>query len=155
MGFLEQVRTSCGPQSLSKHRMPGLGVCVVPRGPQRHPSAGPWGASYRRGVTKDTRQHLDKGQGLDLVDDGTRWRGRRGSTLWVFWNKSLVVEGGGTSLCNFANLRDHCLCGDLYMRKDKDNRRRGKRCQTGGREILFKATAVDEVDTKRHRGTPA
>ena len=21
---------------------------------------------------------------LDLVDDGTRWRGRRGSTLWVF-----------------------------------------------------------------------
>ena len=26
MGFLEQVRTSCGPQSLSKHRMPGLGV---------------------------------------------------------------------------------------------------------------------------------
>ena len=58
-------------------------------------------------------------------------------------------------MCNFANLKDHCLCGDLYMRKDKDNRRRGKRCQTGGREILFKATAVDEVDTKRHRGTPA
>ena len=27
MGFLEQVRTSCGPQSLSKGRMPGLGVC--------------------------------------------------------------------------------------------------------------------------------
>ena len=27
MGFLEQVRTSCGPQSLSKRRMPGLGVC--------------------------------------------------------------------------------------------------------------------------------
>ena len=27
MGFLEQVRTSCGPQSLSKSRMPGLGVC--------------------------------------------------------------------------------------------------------------------------------
>jgi hypothetical protein len=36
----------------------------------------------------------------------------------------VVVEGGGASLCNFENLRDHCLCGDLYMRKDKDNRRR-------------------------------
>ena len=29
MGFLEQVRTSCGPQSLSKSRMPGLGVCCA------------------------------------------------------------------------------------------------------------------------------
>ena len=27
LGFLEQVSTSCGPQSLSKCRMPGLGVC--------------------------------------------------------------------------------------------------------------------------------
>ena len=36
MGFLEQVRTSCGPQSLSKCRMPGLGVC------------GPSGASNTR-----------------------------------------------------------------------------------------------------------
>ena len=50
--------------------------CVVPRGPQKHPSAGPWGASYRRGVTKDTRPHLDRGHGLDLVEDGTRSRGR-------------------------------------------------------------------------------
>ncbi len=33
MGFFEQVRTSCGPQSLSKSRMPGLGVCCAPRGP--------------------------------------------------------------------------------------------------------------------------
>ena len=50
--------------------------CVVPRGPQKHPSAGPSGASYRRGVTKDARQHLHRGHGLDLVDDGTRSRGR-------------------------------------------------------------------------------
>ena len=64
--------------------------CVVPRGPQKHPLAGPWGASYRRGVTKDARPHLRKGHRLDLVDDGTRWRGRGGSTLWVFWNKSAL-----------------------------------------------------------------
>ena len=42
MGFLEQVRTSCGPQSLSKHRMPGLGVGVwflwgLKNIPQLHP----------------------------------------------------------------------------------------------------------------------
>jgi hypothetical protein len=36
MGFFEQVSTSCGPQSLSKCRMPGLGVC------------GPSGASNTR-----------------------------------------------------------------------------------------------------------
>jgi hypothetical protein len=60
------------------------------RGAQKHPSAGPWGASYRRGVTKDARTHLRKGHGLDLVDDGTHSRGRRGSTLWVFWNKSAL-----------------------------------------------------------------
>jgi hypothetical protein len=64
--------------------------CVVPRGPQKHPSAAPWGASYRRGVTKDTRPHLRKGHRLDLADDGTRSRGRGGSTLWVFWNKSTL-----------------------------------------------------------------
>ena len=64
--------------------------CVVPRGPQKHPSAAPWGASYRRGVTKDTRPHLRKGLRLDLADDGTRSRGRGGSTLWVFWNKSAL-----------------------------------------------------------------
>jgi hypothetical protein len=63
---------------------------VVPRGPQKHASAGPWGASHRRGVTKDPRPHLHKGHGLDLVDDMTRWRGRLGSTLWVFWNKSAL-----------------------------------------------------------------
>jgi hypothetical protein len=50
--------------------------CVVPRGPQKHPLAGPWGAWYRRGVTKDARPHLGKGHRLDLVDDGTRSRGR-------------------------------------------------------------------------------
>ena len=50
--------------------------CVVLRGPQKHPSAAPWGASYRRGVTKDTRPHLRKGHRLDLADDGTRWRGK-------------------------------------------------------------------------------
>ena len=50
--------------------------CVVPRGPQKHPLAGPWGASYRRGVTKDVRPHLRKGHRLDLVDNGTRSRGR-------------------------------------------------------------------------------
>jgi hypothetical protein len=50
--------------------------CVVPRGPQKHPSAAPWGASYRRGVTKDTRPHLRKGHRLDLADNGTRSRGR-------------------------------------------------------------------------------
>jgi hypothetical protein len=49
---------------------------VAPRGPQKDPSAGPWGASCRRGVTKDPRPHLHKGHGLDSVDDGTRWRGR-------------------------------------------------------------------------------
>ena len=64
--------------------------CVVPRDPQNHTSAAPWGASYCRGVTKDTRPHLRKGQRLDLADDGTRWRGRGGSTLWVFWNKSAL-----------------------------------------------------------------
>jgi hypothetical protein len=50
--------------------------CVVPRGPQKHTSSGPWGASYRRGVKQDPRTHLHKGRGLDLVDDGTRSRGR-------------------------------------------------------------------------------
>ena len=50
--------------------------CVVPRGPRKHPSAAPWGALYRGGVTKDTRPHLRKGHRLDLADDGTRWRGR-------------------------------------------------------------------------------
>ena len=50
--------------------------CVVHRGPQKHPSAGPWGASYRLWVTKDTRPHLDRGHGLHLVDNGTRSRGR-------------------------------------------------------------------------------
>ena len=64
--------------------------CVVPRGPQKHPCACPWGASNRRGVTKDARTHLRKGHRLDLVDNGTRWRGRGGSTLWVFWNKSAL-----------------------------------------------------------------
>ena len=64
--------------------------CVVPREPQTHPSAGPWGASHRRGVKKDPRTHLHKGCGFDLVDDGTRSRGRRGTTLWVFWNKSAL-----------------------------------------------------------------
>jgi hypothetical protein len=66
--------------------------CVVPRGPQKHTSAGPWGASYRRGVKQDPRTHLHKGRGLDLVDDGTRSRGRQGSTLWVFLNKSALRE---------------------------------------------------------------
>jgi hypothetical protein len=47
--------------------------CVVPRGPQKHPSAAP---SYRRGVTKDTRPHLRKGHRLDLADNGTRSRER-------------------------------------------------------------------------------
>jgi hypothetical protein len=50
--------------------------CAVPRGPHKHLSAAPWGALYRRGVTKDTRPHLRKGHRLDLVDDMTRWRGR-------------------------------------------------------------------------------
>jgi hypothetical protein len=76
MGFLEQVRTSCGPQSLSKRRMPGLVGVWSLGGLKNTPSAGPWGASYRRGVTKDPRPHLRKGHGLDLVDDGTRSRGR-------------------------------------------------------------------------------
>jgi hypothetical protein len=76
MGFLEQVCTSCGPQSLSKRRMPGLVGVWSLGGLKNTPSAGPWGASYRRGVTKDPRPHLRKGHGLDLVDDGTRSRGR-------------------------------------------------------------------------------
>ena len=50
--------------------------CVVPRGPQTHTSAGPWGASYRRGVNEDPRTRLPNWRGLDLVDDGTRSRGR-------------------------------------------------------------------------------
>ncbi|OBQ29585.1 MAG: hypothetical protein AN487_24250, partial [Anabaena sp. CRKS33] len=75
-GFFEQVRTSCGPQSLSKSRMPGLGVCCAPRGPQNKAPAGPWGASHRRGVKEDPPTHLPKGHGLDLVDDGTPSRGR-------------------------------------------------------------------------------
>ena len=61
--------------------------CVVARGPQKHPSAAPWGALHRRGVTQDTRPHLRMGHRLDLVDVGTRSRGRGGSTLRVFWNK--------------------------------------------------------------------
>ena len=43
-----------------------------------------------RSVTEDTRPHLRKGHRLDLADDGTRSRGRGGSTLWVFWNKSAL-----------------------------------------------------------------
>ena len=76
--------------------------CVVPRGPQKHPSAAPWGASYRRGVTKDTRPHLRKGHRLDLADDGTRSRGRGGSTLWVFWNKSALRARVVALLCNLG-----------------------------------------------------
>ena len=53
----------------------GLG-CVVPRGLQNHASAGPWGASHRRGVKENPPTHLPKGPGLDLVDDGTPSRGR-------------------------------------------------------------------------------
>jgi predicted small metal-binding protein len=89
MGFLEQVRTSCGPQSLSKRRMPGLGVCGS-SGASKTPLSWPLGSIVPWGVTKDARAHLRKGHGLDLVDDGTRSRGRRGSTLWVFWNKSAL-----------------------------------------------------------------
>ena len=71
--------------------MPGLRVSEwFLGGLQKHPLAGPWEASYRRGVTKDARPHLRKGHRLDLVDDGTRSRGRGGSTLWVFWNKSAL-----------------------------------------------------------------
>ena len=50
--------------------------CVVPRGSPKHSSAGPLGASDRRGVTKDARPHLRKVHRFDLVDDGTRSRGR-------------------------------------------------------------------------------
>ena len=53
----------------------GLG-CVVARGPQNHASAGPWGASHRRGVKQDPPTHLSTGHGRDLVDDGTPSRGR-------------------------------------------------------------------------------
>ena len=53
----------------------GLG-CVVPRGPQNHASAGPWGASHCRGVKQDPPTHLPKRHGRDLVDYGTRSRGR-------------------------------------------------------------------------------
>jgi hypothetical protein len=89
MGFLEQVSTSCGPQRLSKHRMPGLGVCGS-SGSSQTPLGSPLGSIVPSGVTKDTRPHLRKGHRLDLADDGTRWRGRGGSTLWVFWNKSAL-----------------------------------------------------------------
>ena len=51
-------------------------ACVVSRGPQTHTSAGPWGASYCRGVKEDPRTRLPNWCGLDLVDDGTRLRGR-------------------------------------------------------------------------------
>jgi hypothetical protein len=56
MGFLEQVRTSCGPQSLSKRRMPGLGVCGSSGSSKTPLIAGPLGSIDlvdRRGVTKD------------------------------------------------------------------------------------------------------
>jgi hypothetical protein len=57
-------------------------------GLSKHASAGPWGASHRRGVTKDPRPHLHKGRGSTWLKTGPAGRGRRGSTLWVFWNKS-------------------------------------------------------------------
>ena len=50
--------------------------CAVPRGPQNHASAGPWGASHRRGVKQDPPTHLPTGHRRDLVDDGTPSRGR-------------------------------------------------------------------------------
>ncbi len=75
--------------SLSATTMWPAASTVMPTG-QLKSAAGPWGASHRRGVTKDPRTHLRKRRGLDLVDDGTRSRGRRGSTLWVFWNKSAL-----------------------------------------------------------------
>jgi hypothetical protein len=90
MGFFEQVHTSCGPQSLSKSRMPGLGVCCAPRGPQNKAPAGPWGASRRRGVKEDPPTHLPQGRGLDLVDDGTRSRGRARLDVMGFLNKSTL-----------------------------------------------------------------
>jgi hypothetical protein len=93
MGFFEQVLTSCGPQSLSKSRMPGLGVCCAPRGPQNKAPAGPWGASRRRGVKEDPPTHLPQGRGLDLVDDGTRSRGRARLDVMGFFEQVLTSCG--------------------------------------------------------------
>jgi hypothetical protein len=89
MGFLNKSALRADLRVFESRGCRALG-CVVPRGPQKHTSAGPWGASYRRGVKQDPRTHLHKGRGLDLVDDGTRSRGRQGSTLWVFLNKSAL-----------------------------------------------------------------
>jgi hypothetical protein len=82
----ENQRDGCAKTPL-RDRPAALGT-VGPWGPQKHPSAGPWGASCRHWVTKNARTHLHEGHGLDLVDDRTRWRWRRGSKLWGFWNKS-------------------------------------------------------------------
>ena len=71
--------------------------CVVPRGPPKHSSAGLLGASYRRGVTKDARPHLRKGHRFDLVDDGTRSRGRGGlDVMGFFAEKSRRAHKKGT-----------------------------------------------------------
>jgi hypothetical protein len=40
--------------------------------------------------TRRRLTHLYQGRGLDDIDDETRSCGRRGSTLWVFWNKSAL-----------------------------------------------------------------
>jgi hypothetical protein len=90
MGFLEHVSTSCGPQSLSKSRMPGLGVCCDPRGPQNKPPAGPWGASHRRGSKRTLGRTPARGVSLTWLTTGPARVGGDGSTLWVFWNKSTL-----------------------------------------------------------------
>jgi hypothetical protein len=77
MGFLEQVRTSCGPQSLSKRRMPGLGVCGS-SGASKTPLSGPLGRIVPSGGNEGRpATHLHEGHGLYLLDDGTRSRGKR------------------------------------------------------------------------------
>ena len=90
MGFLEQVRTSCGPQSLSKHRMPDLGVCGSSGASQNTPQLPP-GEHRTVGGSKRTPRHTSpRGLGLTWLTTGPPRVGGVGSTLWVFWNQSAL-----------------------------------------------------------------
>ena len=91
MGFLEQVLTSCGPQSLSKSRMPGLGVCGRSLGGLKPtPQLAPGEHRTVGGSNRTPRHTSARGMGETWLTTGPPRVGGDGSTLWVFWNKSAL-----------------------------------------------------------------
>jgi len=107
----------------------GLG-CAVPRGPQNHASAGPWGASHRRGVKQDPPTHLPKGHGLDLVDDGTPSHG--GGRLDVMGFLEQVRTSCGPQSLSKRRMPDLEVCGSLGASKTPLSGPLGSIVPTGG-----------------------